>query len=64
MFEGSNHSLQVIKLFSRLEGQVINAQEADKLKWRSDKDGNCSAKAGYANSYGPNEVLDNLSIGS
>ncbi|KAG5616403.1 hypothetical protein H5410_016227 [Solanum commersonii] len=42
-----------------LEGQVINVQESDKLRWGSDKDGKHSVKAGYANSYAPNEVLDN-----
>lgn len=48
-----------VNLFSRLEGQVMNVQEADKLRWGSDKDGKYSAKAGYANSYAPNEELDN-----
>ncbi|WMV36391.1 hypothetical protein MTR67_029776 [Solanum verrucosum] len=52
---------EVINLFSRLEGQVINVQEADKLKWGSDTDGKYSVKAGYANSYAPNELLGNRS---
>ncbi|KAG5600452.1 hypothetical protein H5410_031822 [Solanum commersonii] len=34
-------------------------QEPDKLWWGSDKDGKYSVNADYANSYAPNELLDN-----
>lgn len=49
----------MVNLFSRLEGQVINVQEADKLRWDSDKDGKYSVKASYVISFAPNGVLDN-----